>query len=306
MTFVRLKNRFVTAFPADDGKERIENGNPQNQHRNRETDQRHTLGNSHQGKDRQQKAEGQRAAIPHKKGGRMEIPAQKAENTADQNQTEHGDDTDTTGIGHHADGQRRDGGNAGGEAVEAVNKIHGVADAHKPQQCNGIAEKTDIYDFIGKRNGEKFQMNPEYHQDHRGDNLSQQFQLRRDVFHIVIKAQRRNEGTTHQKSHHGPGKITVDQESAEKTGVNAETAHARHQPCMHFSGVGFVVNAQFHRQLFRLRRHEDGNDKRGDRRNDYSQHRKHTSAAGESADFFNTISLTHCPFRIRKAITNSG
>ena len=129
---VRVHGALTVGHPADHGKGRVKDGQAQDQEGHGKGDDGVELEEPLDGHGGQDVAQEGGAGIAHEHLGGVHIVGHEAD--AGPHESRH--DDGHLGLGHqqgqHQHGGGRDGGDAVGKAVQPVDEVHGVGDAHDP------------------------------------------------------------------------------------------------------------------------------------------------------------------------------
>lgn len=157
MAFVRGRDRHFVDVAAQDREERIRQRHSENEQRNQERHER-SLFKAHDRENRQAKAKEQGAGVAHENFRRVEVIEQKADNASQQNGAEQHDRNPALTAHEqckHENGRGSDAGNAGGQAVQAVDQVNGVRDADNPKYRKRNTDPCHQIPRIAERNVKK-------------------------------------------------------------------------------------------------------------------------------------------------------
>ena len=256
---VRLHGALAMGHPADHGKGRVENGQAQDQEGHGKGDHRVELEqalNGHGGQDETQEGS---ARITHEHLGGVQVIGQEAH--AGPHQGRHHDGH--LGLGaDQGDDQHRGGGNgrhAVGQAVQAVDQVHRVGDAHDPQHRNGHGQPVQHPVGIGGKNvgvGQGLNGHAVQGRDQGRHDLHHKFQLGGQGHDVIHHAQHHDDDCPQQDALHlgiQPD-IHEQQDAGHESGKDGQAAQPGdglmvHPPLVlgHVDGAHLVSKALYHR-----------------------------------------------------------
>ena len=216
--------------PADDGEERVEDRHTQDEERNEEGRQEEVgltrgvggrvgvgAAPHHAGRHRHEQAEQQSSAVAHEDLGRIEVVRQEADAHTE---SDDGDERADVGLQQRTqvveaaaveeEGGRRDGHDAGGQAIQAVDQVDGLGHADHPEDRDERDPVVREHEDVEERDSEIEHRDAEPHQHQRGDHGAGHLGHARHLAQIVEQAGREDHGGGEQHAE-GFGVVVEDE-----------------------------------------------------------------------------------------------
>lgn len=193
VALVGLADGNVLAPAADDRRKRVQHGNARDDHRHGHRRQRGHPHDAHQRHDAQQKAQRQRAAIAHEQLGRVEVEPQKRQahrHAHDGHKRRGGNPVHQR---QHEVRAERDGADARGQAVQAVDEVDDVGKRHQPEHRQRPGEYAQVHEARNARQADLRQHDARRRHDDAGGNLAEQLVQRADLEDVVDAADEEHE-----------------------------------------------------------------------------------------------------------------
>ena len=137
---VRPRYARMSAAAADDGSQGVDNGHAGNDKRHDEGSERCRAGDAEQRDDAQNEPEGEGTGIAHEDACGIEVVAQEPDTASCEGDGERGGVEPARHKGEDEEGERRYGGNARGQPVEAVDEVDDVGKGDQVDDGYGVGE----------------------------------------------------------------------------------------------------------------------------------------------------------------------
>ena len=216
------KNRLPAQHPPGHGEQRVADGEAERDDGN---EQRHRGGGLLVGLERgrrEHEAHEEAAAVPHEDRRRVEVVAEEPQQAAGQADHEEGHEGAVVREAHPEDGGRGGQRDAGGEAVEAVDEVEGVRDAHNPEDGEGEAEEPQVEGSERGGDGVGPVAGPPH--PRRDQDLDGELDARAGAVQVVVDAQG---GHGEAAQDEGEGTLRLAPEEPAHTGVEEEEGDER-------------------------------------------------------------------------------
>ena len=275
MAFVRFHYGTVISLSPDNGKESIEDWDPQRNEGDQQDDDGGAL-HGLQGNAGHHEAQELGAGVSHENFRRIEVIGKEAQSAAGYSQHQQGCFRMTGHDRRIGDAKRGDQGDPCRQSVQTVDEVDGVGKAHDPEHCQDAHQhrrQENVAGLVVERNVNESDFRPGGKNNQTGKDLAAQFHLRRHVSQVIVETHQINEGPAENDTHdfHRVGRH--DQDGRHRSQVNGQSAKAGNRLAVHPASVLWnVYSADLGRQFNADRSHQPGHHERDAQHHDQTSH----------------------------------
>ena len=269
----------VPAQAPHDGRERVDDGHGGDHERHDDGGEAREARDGEQGHRPEGKAEREGARVSHEDGCRVEVEPEEAERRASHGNGERGGVEPARPDGEHEHGEARDGRDAGGKPVKAVDEVDDVGVGDEVDHGHRVGEPPQVDEPTGDEGvGDVPDDEASRHGDDGGERLAEELLARRERKAVVEQAGEEDDEKREDEQpvvdlearrrdqDHGPAPEgcpqVLDDEGGDDAEEDGDAPHARDGLLVDPAGVGVVHGAAPHgnpaRERRRCERDEEG------------------------------------------------
>ena len=225
---------------ADEGKGRVKDRQSQDQEGHRKGDDGIELEQPLDGHGRQNIAQKGSAGVPHEHLGGVHVVGHEAHTGSHQGSHHHRHLELAPNEGDHQHGGGGDGRDAVGQAVQAVDQVHGVGDGNDPQHRQGDGEIPQhpvgvVRKDIGIR--ERLDRHPVQGRDQGRHDLHHEFQQGRQGHDVIHHTQHNDDDRSQQDAAHLRRDLHEQQDADHKSNEDGQASQPGDRHLVHPTGV---------------------------------------------------------------------